>query len=374
MNSNKLYLNTKNILTIIKNPATLESLKSFLITNDAQVHSYDSVPKDEEILLENWDIAILDESILSEKKDFISLLKSSFPTIKLLLLRRKTAKNTAEIDLNYIDYVIEQPIQWAELEKIFQEIIYFPLRNKDILIIEDARISLKKMIHIVQSLGGNAFGYSDINHESQILSQSYDIAIIDLIMKNGTTIDFIQVIKEKYPNIHIIVVSAMPHALENNMDSFSMVDFIYPKPWDEKKLQETLIDITEQPFSERRRSIRKEGIPYCWISKYNREMDLNEPFESPFIVDLSVDGLSFHSHLEYETGDNVTIWLLNKSSSNAHNLFELRGIIKWCKKIEDEKVSKDLTAYGLELEPGLSRDYKEFQKFIAHYSKVARSF
>lgn len=373
MNSSNLYLQTKNILTIIKGSKTGESVRSFLQSKGANVSQYTEVPSEEEILLNNWDIAILDDNIMEMDNRFVPFFKSNFPTVKILLLYKNIKDwQSSKVDSSYIDHFIEKPLQNNQLEKILHEIIYLPLRKKSVLIIEDARISLKKMIQIVESLGGFAYGYSDINEQEKIILTQYDIAIIDLIMKNGTTIDFIQVLKEKYPNIHIIVVSAMPHALESNMDAFSMVDFIYPKPWDEKKLEETLIDIVEQPFSERRRSIRKEGIPYFWISKYNIEMDLNEPFESPHIADLSVNGLSFHSHLDYTKGDSVIIWMLNKSSFSRH-LFELRGEIKWYKTIKKSE-SKDINAYGVELNKNLSRDYKDYQKFIAHYTKVSRSF
>ncbi len=369
MNITESYLSNKNIFLLTRN---IDVVQSYLKEKSANVVAFTSIPSHEEVLLENWDVAFLDYSILREDIEFLYFFKRNYSTLKVIIAAKPESIKNMDNEVNgFADFFLEKPYNRNSLDAIFKKIIYLPLRNKNILIVEDARISLMKMMEIAQALGGNVFGYADIDNETEVLSRNYEIAILDLILKNGTTVDFIEILKEKVPNVHIIVVSALPHALEKNPTSFSMVDFIYPKPWDEKKLEETLIDIVEQPYSERRKSIRKEGIPYCWVSRYNKEMDLNEPFESPFVIDISVDGMSFQSFLDYEKEDVVTIWILNPGMNNTH-LLELRGEIRW-KKISGGIPPQEQKSYGIMLNKATSRDFLDYQKLIAHYTKIARS-
>ncbi|MDH5720398.1 MAG: response regulator [Spirochaetia bacterium] len=236
------------------------------------------------------------------------------------------------------------------------------LFNKNILILEDAKISSKFLKDIIENLGGIAHIFSKIEEEKEILKNNYDAAIVDLILKGGSSFNLIKKLKIKDPGLRLIVISAMPDLLAKNPEVLSFIDFIFAKPIDKDLLSRNLMEMVQPPVHERRISIRKKPMLNLWVAKKFPNIKKTDLFESPHAIEISKDGFSFHSYFTYEEKDDIVIWIYDKVHTE---ILELWGNIAW-KKVSEETSKKSLTlySYGIKINKETSPNIKEYLETI----------
>ncbi|MDH5716141.1 MAG: hypothetical protein OEZ22_00720 [Spirochaetia bacterium] len=247
-------------------------------------------------------------------------------------------------------------------EKYFESTDALPLKDKSILIIEDAKISSRFLNEIVEEMGGKTFLFSDITEEKNILKNSYSAAMVDLILKGGSSFNIIKKLKIKYPDIRLIVISSSPDLLGKNPEILPYIDFIFSKPIEKNTIRQNLLDMVQHPIHERRISLRKKPIPNVWIARYIKELNKTELFESPFIIETSKEGFSFQSYFNYDKDDEIIIWVYDLVHEG---ILELCGKIAWVKKIENpKKVKLLLYQYGVHIDTQKSKNSTEYIETI----------
>lgn len=357
----------KRILIVEDSAIAMQNVLKPLQEKKAAVEYYENLPRIENLINGNFDLAILDLLIEKETSiDLIHELKQTFPAIRIIVItsNRDILDDEPEV-FHQIDFLLEKPFTPEQIIEAASEALYLPLKGKKFLIVEDARVSLITARNILKNLGGYVDAYRDLVYRDEMLSKQYDVAICDILLRQGDTIDFIKDLKLKYPETGMIITSAMPSYLEKHPEIFSNIDFILSKPFEEHRLKETVIQLVEQPFSDRRRQVRKSGFPFCWVAPYYADRDKSDMFESPNILNISNEGLSFQTHLEYTIDSQVTIWVLN-NEDDSKNILEIRGLIKWSQKPESATEDEEgQTQYGVQFTPDATEDFNAFQKFIA---------
>lgn len=358
-------LSNREILVLEDSRISRNTINRIILEEDGILHSYADLKEKDTMIAEYYDIAIMDLMVgESNTLHLIPALKERNPSMRILVV-------TAMIDLlrenpetsECIDFLLEKPFTEEKLKKTIIEAVYHPLAGKNVLIIEDANISLKVMSRIVHNLGGTAFAYDDIPSDNELYRNNYDLALLDLVMpEDRNTVSLIPELRKKYPNIYIFVVTAMPALLHSHPEVMPEIAYIINKPFSDRQLEKYLIQTLDQPFADRRQSPRKKGIARCWVAPFDKEHNRPDLFESPYLVDLSNHGLSFQTYLQYHEDDDVIVWISYRKPHQGEVIIELYGTIRWITKADTDKVN--YKKCGVEFIKENSKDYLELQEAV----------
>lgn len=357
-----IYLKDKKILILDESKVTLNFLKEVFLPEGAEIFYYDDLKED--ILNQKYDLVFTD--IIVKKKDtseFIQKLRQSQPHLKVILHSAFPETHEAiSKKKKLFDEFIKKPTDKAKLFSVLEKYLPKPLENKKVLLLEDAKVSQQAMEKILVSLGAKTYSFSEIN-EKEIMKEIYDIAVIDLHLGNKTSLSLIPQLKIHNPAIVILVVSSFPQTLLSEPIAESLVSYILQKPFTDKEFRQVLLGIAQKPnFTERRKEKRFQKSLTCWVARYEKSLSKAELFESPFLVDLSLSGMSFQSYFEYSVEEELIIWFLDKDRS-ALNLIELHGVIRW-RKDPENKLSK-IYSYGIEFKKEKSPGYEKYQELLS---------
>lgn len=360
-------LKNKSFLLLEDSKITRHIVKGFILKYGGYVDSYENLKKQNEILGNRYDYAIVDLRLGDRTSiDFIPLLKKTNPNIRVIVQTGSPEQLKKDFQVaSQIDFLIEKPVTDSKLEKAISSSLYQPLKGKQILIVEDARISLRSLVRIVMLLGGIPHAYSSLDKESEFLKIQYDFALLDLILRKENTLRLMKKLRSTNPYISIFVLSSTPALLQNHPEIMQEVSYIFQKPVNDSILEKHLIRSVEQPDSDRRSVPRKPGDAggNLWIAPWNKEFDKPDLFESPHLIDISNMGLSFQSRLSYSPGDHLLVWLLHQPKNQEMQWLELRGVLRWTQPVKDDR-GENLTRYGISLEPELSKNFNELQLIV----------
>ena len=240
---------------------------------------------------------------------------------------------------------------------------------KKILLLEDSIVSIHSLKKILDKMNVEISIYNDLEKKNDIFSEIYDLAIIDLVIKDGDSIKFLLELKENQPLIPIIIISSMTEMLNDYPEVVQRIDFIFDKPFDNVLVEKTISMILGQAVENRRQDVRKNPIPYCWITQIDKTSQRPQLFESPVILDVSKHGLSFESFFLYNVGDLLLIWILTKVN-NENIVLELNSHIRWFKKRQmPNNTNMNIYSYGVEM-ISQNADILEYQKLVAQIESV----
>ncbi len=349
-------LDDKKILLVEDSRASTNSIETLIEENGGNLEVYNDLSNQDLILADFFDIAILDIFLKNESTlEFIKMLKKRSPSTRIIVVSSSTSALAEDPEAAAsVDYLVEKPFTSDKILSAIDASLYLPLKNKNVLIIDDAKVSLRALGRIVTKLGGMADSYSDLSAENEILKNKYSLAILDLMLKDGvTTIDFIQKLKSTHPETYIFILSAMPSAMHAYPEILSNAAFIFQKPISDQVLERNLIKTIEHPYADRRKNPRKPGMAQVWVAEYNLEEKKAELFESPALLDLSNHGISYQSFLTYKEGEHILCWI-----NYEGDIIEIIAKIIW------SKTTEKITQYGAEIMPKLSSGFSKLQEFV----------
>lgn len=361
-------LDDKKILLVEDSNPSIDLISRVLQKTGGDLYVYDNLDNINDLLSRKYDIAIFDLYIHGgDTFQLIETLKQSSPDTKIIVQSSLTSSLLEQPSVSaHVDYVIEKPLTEEKIRKALTNSLFLPLKDKEVLIVEDARISVKILSRIVSKLGGAPYAFTDLTEEDKILNTHYDMAVLDLHLAKGvTTFHLINKLKEKNASILIFIVSAMPNALHSYPELMENIAYIFQKPISDEALEQSIIKATKQPFSDRRRSTRKSGIAQIWVALYHEEEKRADLFESPALLDISTHGFSFQSFLDYEEGNTIVFWLNDRNL--YHEIIEVFGVIKWKKIAQTQK--GNTFHYGVEYKDKGSPQLVNLQSIIAQISE-----
>ncbi len=358
-------LKDKEILIIEDSRVSRSVLERVISQAGGNMHVFSAVDDPDQIFDNYYDIAIMDIMVNDFNTiDIIPQLKEQNPNLRIII-------QTALPDLlnkrpeiqQMVDFLIEKPATAEKISRVIEQCIYRPLKGKHALIVEDARVSRQALVRIIHRLGGTPYAYTDLNEQNTLLAQKYDLAILDLLLGSETSIPLIPELRKRNPEIFIFIVSAMPSILHNHPDVMAELAYIFQKPVSDRLLEKNLILAFEQPYSDRRKSPRKHGLSHCWVARFDKELNKPELFESPYLADVSNSGMSFHSFMQYDVADEVIIWILAHKSPHQEKILELRGVVRWMKKLQGDE-SQSMNSFGVEFNREASPSFTEWQTIV----------
>ncbi len=237
------------------------------------------------------------------------------------------------------------------------------LIKKKVLVLtnsEDIRSGLQK---ILNNLECEVNYVSTINDLAEIKDSFYDIVIIHFLAPEVQMMKMVKKWKEKFSPIIMLIYSYSIRNLKNMKEFLSRIDFAFFLPIESESFKNTFMQVLNESSEERRISFRKKGIAFLWISKYNSHLKKSGLFSSPYNINISNNGLSFESYVEYAVNDVLKSW--TKYEETGSRLIELDGVIRWKKKVTSRKEDMPNFQYGLEFNLEKGDDVQTFLEIIS---------
>jgi len=204
------------------------------------------------------------------------------------------------------------------------------------------------------------FEHIDQLNLSRPQTGEFRAVFLNFSRSDGEEVKFLAEIFRKDPTIILIGLDSNRDMLKTKPEVFIYLDFLLSYPLKEDILRNILVLITADSH-ERRLSIRKLTHPSAWVAKYNEKLGKPEIFESPFIYNISKNGLSFQSCLPYKEGDRITIWIFEPISSK---ILELEAKLMWRKKSDKIQGELQYFRHGLEFTEHLPQ-MNDYRKLVA---------
>lgn len=94
-------------------------------------------------------------------------------------------------------------------------------------------------------------------------------------------------------------------------------------------------------------------LPIFWIARYNKNLQRPELFESPVVLEIHGEGVSFQSYTKFAIGEDMILWIMN----NENTIDEYRTKIDWLHHSQKNKKNLESFDYGLKIE---NKKFKDF--------------
>jgi hypothetical protein len=281
-------------------------------------------------------------------------LKRNDSGLKVVLLHEITERGQIDTALlSVIDHLLEKPFTRQALEKALAGIKFHPLSGKSVYLYESGDRLAGRVL--------SSLGASLVTEAGTIDTKTPpELAVMAPEAIDDTFRVALAVFRQFCPEVPIFMLYDPQAAGTLDSDILKEVAYLVQKPVTRAVLRQKLLSYFEQPLKDRRKNPRKKGISQVWISAFNIELGTPELFESPFLIDISQSGLSFQSHMRYNEGQLMAIWIV--AEEYPDKIIDLRGHIRW-KKHDGEPTS--IFKYGLEFTRQDSDAYRAFARMIA---------
>ncbi|MFO1479113.1 MAG: PilZ domain-containing protein [Turneriella sp.] len=284
----------------------------------------------------------------------LPILKRHDSALKVVLLHEITERGQIDTALlSVTDHLLEKPFTRQALEKALAGLKFHPLSGKSVYLFESGDRLAGRVLRTL--------GASVVTEAGTIDTKTPpELAVMAPEAIDDTFRVALAVFRQFCPDVPIFMLYDPQAAGTLDSDILKEVAYLVQKPVTRPVLRQKLLAYFEQPLKDRRKNPRKKGISQMWISAFNTELGTPELFESPYLIDISQSGLSFQSHIRYNEGQLMAIWIV--AEDYPDKIIDLRGNIRW-KKHDGEPAS--FFKYGLEFTRQDSDAYRTFARMIA---------
>jgi hypothetical protein len=284
----------------------------------------------------------------------LPILKRNASGLRIVLLHEITERGQIDTALlSVTDQLLEKPFTRQMLEKALAALKFQPLTGKSVYLYETGDNLAGKVLRTL--------GASLLTEAGTIKVETPpELAVMAPAAIDDTFRVALAVFRQFCPEVPIFMLYDPQAAGTLDFDILKEVAYLVQKPVTRQLLRQKLLEYFEQPLKDRRKNPRKKGISQMWISAFNTELGTPELFESPFLIDISQSGLSFQSHIRYNEGQLMAIWIV--AEDYPDKIIDLRGNIRW--KKQDGEVA-GIFKYGLEFTKQDSAAYRTFARMIA---------
>ncbi|NLM13088.1 MAG: response regulator transcription factor [Epulopiscium sp.] len=140
-----------------------------------------------------------------------------------------------------------------------------------ILIYNDSQLQRQNLIDFLMELNMpmEIYEFEDAEEISKkIQEQKFDAIITDIIIKKESTINLIKKIREIYPSIYVVFITAYKNFIMEAVSECHCYDYI-SKPVNKERFQSTMKLILERVMEEK--NIHKESNPKNLVINYNNQ-------------------------------------------------------------------------------------------------------
>ncbi|MBS0617307.1 MAG: PilZ domain-containing protein [Spirochaetes bacterium] len=290
----------------------------------------------------------------------LQALKVKNPALRVLLLHEFVERGKIDAGvLSATDHILEKPFTRAALEKAIQQFRFHPLASKPIFFYADGKSGNEQAT--LRMLGATVI--TRLPETSAKIA--FEVAVFAPQAIDMSFREALQEFRTHHADVPVFLVYD-PQA-KGVLDSTILAETAYllQRPLPRLAFRQKILAFFEQPQRERRKNPRKHGISQVWISAFNSELGTSELFESPFLIDISLSGLSFQSHIEYNDGQTMVVWVV--SDEQRDKIIELHGHIRWQQR-EDAAKNGVPYKYGVEFSRETSEEWTAFARMIAMHS------
>ncbi len=284
----------------------------------------------------------------------LPIIKRNDSALKVVLLHEITERGQIDTALlSVTDHLLEKPFTRQTLEKALAGLKSHPLAGKSVYLYESGDTLAGRVLRTLGAFIVNEAGTIDTKAPPEL-------AVMAPQAIDDTFRVALAVFRQFCPEVPIFMLYDPQAAGILDSDILKEVAYLVQKPVTRQVLRQKLLAYFEQPLKDRRKNPRKKGISQMWISAFNTELGTPELFESPYLIDISQSGLSFQSHIRYNEGQLMAIWIV--AEDYPDKIIDLRGNIRWKK---DDGETGNLFKYGLEFTRQDSEAYRTFARMIA---------
>jgi hypothetical protein len=262
--------------------------------------------------------------------------------------------------LSATDHLLEKPFTRSSLQKGLNQFRFHPLSGKSVFIFRSGEDNMAELL--LRMLGATVV--ESLPSDGQRLP--LELAIFSPAELDDRFRAVVADFRNQYVDVPVFMLydPQAPGILDSAI--LSEIAYLVQKPVSRRVLREKILAFFEQPQRDRRKNPRKKGISQIWISAFNPELGAPELFESPFLIDISQSGLSFHSHMDYHENQAMSVWVV--AEEHPDKIIDLKGVIRWRRQEAAEISGIAAYKYGVEFTRQDSAAYTSFARMIAMHT------